>query len=311
MMRPRPFLAACLALLAASAAGCASESADDDAAVDDGARADQAAALIGGEIVSPAQFPATVFLVQRKCTAAKVAPRVFLTAAHCVWQAISKQPTLAKGDVLGVTRDPSKDPTGTQVTVTDVLISPEWQAACTAQACVSSDITAKLDAADVAIIKTETDIADVKVAPIEDRPLARGDRVIVLGYGCEKGVQGERPKIDERRLKFSETSVISPTATVHVGSPIARPDVPTVAASYTVTGGPGLVRAKAGLCPGDSGGPVYRWRGSQLVVVGVNSTYTFAPDDLIGMPVTNFHTRLDDQSKHFVARWLRANGAMP
>lgn len=309
-MSPRLF-APFLALLAATAAGCAGdEENQEDVPVDDDIRADEAAALINGEVVSPAQFPATVFLVQRKCTAAKVAPGTFLTAAHCVFDAVMKSPALIKGDPLTITRDPSKDPTGTTLTVTDVIMSPEWQAACTSRMCATSNVTATLDAPDVAVVKTDQDLPDVRTAAIDEKPLARGDRVIVLGYGCEAGVLAGRPKLDERKLKFSETAIISPFRAAHAGSPITRDDVQTVASSYALTAGPGFVKARAGLCPGDSGGPVYRWRGSSLVVVGVNSTYTFKADDTVGMPVTNFHTRLDNQSKHFVARWLRDQGAI-
>lgn len=296
--------------VAAFAAGCGSEDTDEVPELDDDAKADEAAALIGGEVVSAAQFPATVFMVQRRCTAAKVAPRTFLTAAHCVFDAMRRTPSLAKDDVLTFTRDPSTDPTGKTLKVAEVILSPEWKAACTAKPCISADITATLDAADVAVVKTTEDLPDVKVAAIEDKPLARGDRVIVLGYGCEAGVQAGRPKLEERRLKFAETSIVSPYRTAHRESPVKREGVASLAGSYAVTAGPGMVRAKAGLCPGDSGGPVYRWRGSQLVVVGVNSGYTFLPDDLTGMPVTNLHTRLDRESKHFVARWLREQGAL-
>ncbi len=300
-----------LALLATVAA-CASESSDEsgEGSVDDGDRADEAAALVNGEVASPAQFPATVFLVKQKCTAAKVAPRVLLTAAHCLFDAFAKAPSLVKGGGVHYTRDTKADAVGKTAVVTDVILHPAWQAACEKAACVSNEIMAKIDAPDVAIVKLEKDLDDIRTAVIEEKPLARGDRVIVLGYGCEAGVMGGRPKLDDRRLKFSETSIIPATRTVHAGSPITQPDVAMVAGSYAITGGPGLVGARAGLCPGDSGGPVYRWRGSQLVVVGVNSNYTFKPDDVVGLPVANFHTRLDGQSRHGVAKWLRANGAL-
>lgn len=295
------------ALLAVTAVGCASEE-DADVGQDALDPADEASALINGEVASPAQFPATVFLIEKKCTAAKVAPKVLLTAAHCVWDAMAKEPSLAPGRPLSYAKDPKLP--GKPLTVTSVVIHPAWQAACTKDACISNEVTAKLDAPDVAVIKVETDLDDVRVAQIEDKPLERGDRVIVLGYGCEAGVMGERPKLDERKLKFSETSIIPATRTAHEGSPVTREDVPKVAGSYAITGGPGLVNARAGLCPGDSGGPVYRWRGSKLVVVGVNSNYTFKADDTVGLPVTNFHTRLDGRSQHQVAKFLREQGAI-
>lgn len=307
-----PFRKAGLLLaLLATVVGCASEQAsEEEGSLDDGDRTDEAAALVNGEVASPAQFPATVFLVKQKCTAAKVAPNVLLTAAHCLFDAFGKTPSLAKSATIHYTRATKADAVGKPLVVTDVLIHPVWQAACEKTACISNEVTAKIDAPDLAIVKVETDLDDIRIALVEEKPLGRGDRVIVLGYGCEAGVMGARPKIDERRLKFSETSIIAATRTAHEGSPITQPEIATVAGSYAVTGGPGLVNARAGLCPGDSGGPVYRWRGSQLVVVGVNSNYTFRPDDTVGLPVTNFHTRLDGQSRHGVAKWLRENGAL-
>jgi hypothetical protein len=45
-------------------------------------------------------------------------------------------------------------------------------------------------------------------------------------------------------------------------------------------------------------------------VVGVNSNYTLGPEakDSVGLPITNWHTRLDDASRHGVGAWLKAVG---
>ncbi len=74
---------------------------------------------------------------------------------------------------------------------------------------------------------------------------------------------------------------------------------------------PGRSAKKSGLCPGDSGGPLYEESASgALSVVGINSNYTFAPEDVdpAGLPVTNWHTRIDDGSSHKVASWLSSVG---
>jgi hypothetical protein len=41
-------------------------------------------------------------------------------------------------------------------------------------------------------------------------------------------------------------------------------------------------------------------------VVGVNSNYTFSPNtpEHPRFPVTNMHTRLDEQSRFAIGRWL-------
>ncbi len=81
-----------------------------------------------------------------------------------------------------------------------------------------------------------------------------------------------------------------------------------------MTAGPGArgASAAAGLCPGDSGGPLYRKRDGGWAVVGVNSNYTLAleADDSVGLPITNWHTRLDGKSRHDVATWLRSVNAL-
>jgi hypothetical protein len=97
---------------------------------------------------------------------------------------------------------------------------------------------------------------------------------------------------------------------VHDGSAVLAADVPQVASIYALTSGPGAAKARAGLCPGDSGAALYRKREGRLVVVGVASNYTLGPEakDQLGLPITNWHTRLDASSKHDVAGWLKSLG---
>lgn len=72
-----------------------------------------------------------------------------------------------------------------------------------------------------------------------------------------------------------------------------------------------------GLCPGDSGGPLYRkLADGSLVVVGVNANYTFTggyeyptPEGFSfrygGSPRTNWQTRVDGEVGLKVGAWLR------
>ncbi len=70
-----------------------------------------------------------------------------------------------------------------------------------------------------------------------------------------------------------------------------------------------------GLCPGDSGGPVFRRAGKSLAVVGVNSSYTFVRGDEYtydgltfrygGAPATNLHARVDANN---LGKWLKGLG---
>ena len=292
---------AVFAVLALGGAACASPS---DANEPDTEHGDDA--LGGGKAANATQFPATVYL-KSGCTATKVAPKRLLTAAHCVLDPATVSIRFPKGSKIDVARDPAKGYAAFEIA--DVHVHPTWLKACEDAYCAASSVTAKLDAADVAVLELTTDLADVPLAPIAAAPLAAGERVTVLGFGCTSGVlvPDARSAIS---LKYAETRLVPADRAVHDGSPVLAADVAQVAASYSLTAGPGAARAKAGLCPGDSGGPLYAMRDGALVVVGVNSNYTLGPEakDDVGLPITNWHTRLDDASRHGVGAWLRSVG---
>ena len=90
---------------------------------------------------------------------------------------------------------------------------------------------------------------------------------------------------------------------------VTRPNDPVlanVAGSYAITPGKRGVRTSASLCPGDSGGPLYRTNGRADTIVGVNAYYSFAPEaeDPKRVSVTNWHTRLDTDARNGVGAWL-------
>ena len=291
---------AALALAAACSLGSAacSAEADDDGVdqVDD--------ALIGGKAGALSRFPATVYL-KGTCTAAKVAPKRILTAAHCVLDPATLDLKYKAGAKLSLMRDPSKGYADSVVAA--VHVHPTWLKACADTFCAASAITARLDAPDVAVIDLVDDLADVPVAAVSPQALAVGDRVTVVGFGCTVGVLTPDNR-DIASLKYSVTRTVADDRSVHVGSPVLVTDLPQVSGIYSMTAGPGSAKAKAGLCPGDSGGPLYVERNGITTVVGVNSNYTLAEDtkDTVGLPITNWHTRLDDASKHQVGQWLRS-----
>jgi hypothetical protein len=141
-----------------------------------------------------------------------------------------------------------------------------------------------------------------------------GQAVIVGGYGCEDEAGQAVPTAQrtERHLRFGLSTALPKSALVHEGSqftgnPTAVDDA---AASNVVTAGPGTDPARPGLCSGDSGGPLYR-AGPARIIVGINANYTFSPNtpDHPTFPVTNLHTRLDDQSRFAVGPWLARLGA--
>jgi V8-like Glu-specific endopeptidase len=294
-----------LVLLGAMAAlGGVACAAPSDASEPDAEQGDDA--LIGGKAASATQFPATVYL-KSGCTATKVAPKRLLTAAHCVLDPATVSIRFPKGSKISIAHEPGKGYADVEVAAVDV--HPAWLKACEDAYCAASSVTARLDAADVAVIELATDLVDVPVAAVASAPLAAGERVTVLGFGCTSGALVPDTR-DALTLKYAETRLVPADRAVHDGSSVLATDVLQVAGIYSLTAGPGAARSKAGLCPGDSGGPLYAKRDGALVVVGVNSNYTLGPEakDSVGLPITNWHTRLDDASRHGVGAWLKAVG---
>ena len=292
-----------LALAMLGGAACAAPS---DSNADDADPAESNDALIGGRVASAGQFPSTVTLMG-ECTATKVAPKRLLTAAHCVLDPATVSLRYVAGSRLSVAHDPA---TGyVDVEVAAVHVHPAWMKACEDAYCAASSVTARLDAPDVAVIELATDLADVPAASIDSAVLAAGDRVTLLGFGCTEGVLLPDSR-ESLSLKYADTRLVPAERAVHDGSAVLASDVPQVAGIYSLTSGPGATKARAGLCPGDSGAALYKKRDGRLVVVGVASNYTLGPEagDKVGLPVTNWHTRLDVASKHDVAGWLKSIG---
>jgi secreted trypsin-like serine protease len=303
-------LALLAALATASTTGCASRPTDDanDDALIGGTdtRADALPSIVTVARVPKTGLPAAAIALPGACTAARIGPRELLLAAHCVLDPATVSSIWKPGDAIAMLHDPSKG--WREEHVASVEVHPTWKAACEESYCAASIVTARLDAPDVAVIVLERDLdgAGIAIAAVDEAPLEDGDEVILTGYGCTAGVHLADDR--DRIALASKPSRIEPLAVVvHAGSPVTATSAPTAAGNYNFTLGPGATHASAGLCPGDSGGPLDRKKGDALVVVGVNANYTLYDDanDPAGLPVTNWHTRLDTASRHDVAGWLR------
>lgn len=283
------------------AGACAAHD-EDEAKSDNGA-------LIGGQVATPAQFPSNLYL-KTGCTAAKVAPKKILTAAHCVFDPAMASVRFPAGSKLSVSRDPVNG--FADHVVKEVHVHPSWVSACEATYCAASAVTALMDAADIAVVEFEDEIEYVPSAEIDTTPLEPKTKVVILGFGCTTGVLVRDDRANPT-LAYATGEIAPPSLLDHPGSPIkteAQHDV--AAGNYALTYGPASYRQQAGICPGDSGGPLYRDDNGSLTIVGVNSNYTFFPDqqDKLGLPVSNWHTRLDGQSRQHIAQWLESVGVL-
>jgi hypothetical protein len=283
----------------------ACDGSDGSAGTEDSAGSD----LING--TDDRSLPATVHIADG-CTAAKIGPKLLLTAAHCALDVSTLELKYGPTRPVSLSRDGVAG--AAPSAVARVLVHPAFREPCATTLCSISAVVAKLDAPDIAVIELADELRGVPIAPLDLRPLVPGDRVIVEGFGCTRGVHLADGH-DTAVLNSAETWIVPPAEALHEGSYVQASDLSVYAGNYALTPGPGGTSDTAGLCPGDSGGPLYarRDRGatgaplvSDLVIVGVNANYTLRPEsvDSAGLPVTNWHTRIDTDSRNNVAEWL-------
>jgi hypothetical protein len=257
--------------------------------------------LVGGRQAEDAEYPATV-LLDWSCTGAKVGPRLFLEAAHCVHDT-ENNTVPPRGQLQVATKNAmlyANDAVGLEVV--SVQVMQGWLDAC--QTPCGANVLSPQHPADIALIEVASDTPDIAEAYVDISPVLPGDALIETGYGCETGY-GEPFDYNLRRLKLEHVVALSADRLLHPGSFVGVGDEGNIAASYVITPGAGQDHG-ASLCPGDSGGPLYRDDATQRLVVGVNAYYTFPQGS--GVSTTNWHTRLDDESRYGVAAWLTERG---
>lgn len=306
-------------LTAALAAGCASphepSSGDEE--------------LVGGRAASSTDYPSAV-LIRLGCTAAKVGPRHVLTAAHCVedGKARAIAAAYAPGQRLRVTTKERSSVPGqilwriggfVEGTIERTEVPEAWSAALTAQG-DAVHVLGPEAPPDVALITlteaSEGALRSIATATVDLTPVVPGDRLTIMGYGCEKGLEAgvDLADLAVSALRLHDTRALEPEKLLHRGSFVGSLTTDrgkNLLASYLFTPGKSLDPAEASLCPGDSGGPVYRTGAPADTLVGINAYYTFLPkeEDRLQVSVTNWHTRVDGESRFAIGAWLEARGA--
>jgi len=205
--------------------------------------------LIGGA----AGEPVASIRLENGCTATRVGEQHILTAAHCV---------LADGrvhDIFNVGAQFKYD-TGWH------LEGPARRSAHVMQLIFGEQYAVDRTGPDWALIVTREGLGDLPRAMVDLDPVNAGDQVLLSGYGCTQ--------------RFEHT----PRSAFDFG--IGYSFVTSIDDSFVYTSGP-AAGGFAGLCPGDSGGPLYR----HGAVVGVNAWAWWA--DASRVPTKNGHTRLD------------------
>lgn len=273
--------------------------------------------LVGG---TPAgeRFPALFLfselsenLTDSFCTAAKVSPRQFLTAAHCVLETNSKSwffPEYSKPGshyYYSFGRDLSKPVSMHSLQIKKIHVHPLLQNCLNKGKYFPAQCQAgKLPNPDLAIVTVEPGTGpffDAPSLPIDFNPNRPGDEIILAGYGAQ-----EDGDITPPILKYGYSKVATPEELEKATEGTSAAEMGFLQSGfYFGSLGPLTDPKVPNLGSGDSGGPVLKELPDRIV--GVNSSAVC----LDGAPQTceitgnNFFTRIDSKATIQVDRWTK------
>jgi Trypsin len=192
------------------------------------------------------------------CSGTLVASDVVLTAAHCTDFLVEEGPDGYGPDDLRITFDPTPDATSTYYLVDHIVLHPDW---FTAGPCFGNSKNACLSPGheDIALVFLTEDVTGVTPAPIAgpgylDTLDLKTETFTVVGYGTDAFITGSAASPKAITLFDGIRSYREVTAIPAID---AFPDR--------------FLKITAGVCFGDSGGPLFH----DGTVVAIN-TWTFS-----------------------------------
>lgn len=254
-------------------------------------------AMVGGTVhpLGFSKFPATI-KIRHNCTGAKIGPRTFLTAGHCVIDGKTGtfMDMFKAGGKIDITNNPLPlfDVGFVTLTVEDVFVDTRYALGCSPVPCDYNKM--RSSGPDLAIIRVIETTPLIPTASIDPSPVIDDTPIVLNGFGCEDynnrsvPVPTEPPgNFPSGRLSSFQTKALDAART----AAILSPGIPN--SFYFYTPGRAVDSTHAGLCPGDSGGPVYLNDSINMTIVGVNSSLDNLSAGLaISGYVIHFHSRL-------------------
>jgi secreted trypsin-like serine protease len=211
-----------------------------------GAIASRDVRILGGAIAAPGQYPWMAAIADSSarrtidgafCGGTLIAPRVVLTAGHCV-----QGETAGEMDVtLGRTRL-SRDTDGERIPVTRIVRNPGYD---------PEAITG-----DLALLQLQRPAAEIPLAPVPGGGAVPGSRVLVSGWGAT--MEGGTISDD---LRFVRLTVRSASTCDRI--------LGTIDGTTQLCAGSSNAGEDA--CQGDSGGPLFSGEGAAARLLGIVS----------------------------------------